>query len=385
MEKTSMRRKLQLVFLLACLAYAGSWAASQAHSLRDRSVVAKMTEKMKTVCAGRYLIDVPAQAVVTTSYERIDGFSIETVEEDDASFRQRIAARELQLQLGGDNAERAVHGGIIDAHDLRIPGMIGRTVVYGRIHSHGIENGRRVDAEWVSVEVHGHKDDLSFSLSAKNVDESDAKAAEALLARLQLRGEDEIPTVGGFCIWRAVFAEPLPAHKTEHIATHIGLPSHPDLAFTFVSMPGGGSDANLIARTERIPAGASADEMLRVTKVRSNRRDIHGLAGEEVIERIREFNFTTTYNLDWETPGEEGNILFPYLSLEAQGGIGRHTGAPPVGSSLHEDALLALWDRIASSIRLRRENAPPRAQPLRSPAQRLSMHAHSGPKVVYNA
>ncbi|MGZ6316838.1 MAG: hypothetical protein ACXWNQ_06220, partial [Anaerolineales bacterium] len=180
-----------------------------------------MTDKMKTVCAGRYLIDVPEQAVVRTSHERIDGFAIDTVEESEAAFRQRIAARELEIQSRGDAAGDAGPGGIIEARDLRIPGMVGRTVVYGRTRSHGIESGRCVDAEWVSVGVHGHEGDLSFSLSAKYVDPADAKAAESLLARLQLRGENEIPAVGGFCIRRAVFAEPLPAHDTEHIATHI--------------------------------------------------------------------------------------------------------------------------------------------------------------------
>lgn len=350
-----MRRMFQLVFLLACLAYAGSRAAAQAHSLRDRSVVAKLTERMKAVCAGRYSIDVPAQAAVSTSHERIDGFAVETVEESEASCRQRIAARELPLQVRGDT------------------------------RSHGIESGRRVDVEWASVEVHGHKSDSSFSLSANYVDESDAKAAEALLARLQLRREDEIPTVGGCCIRHTVCAKPLPPHSTEHIATHIELPGHPDLSLTLVSSPGGGSAPGLSARTARIPVGASAEEALRVTRVRSKRRDIHGLAGEEVIERIQEFNSTTTYKLNRETPGVEDNILLPYLSVEAQAGIGTHPDAPPAGSSLHEDALLALWDRIVSSIRLPKENMLPQAQPPRLPAQRLSTRAQPSPKVAHNA
>jgi len=59
----SQSRKLgwrTLIVLLAALACAGTWAAGQVRSMRDRSEVAKMTEKMKTVCVGRYLIDAAA-------------------------------------------------------------------------------------------------------------------------------------------------------------------------------------------------------------------------------------------------------------------------------------------------------------------------------------
>ena len=41
----------------------------------------------------------------------------------------------------------------------------------------------------------------------------------------------------------------------------------------------------------------------------------------------------------------------PFLSLELQAGISPEPGGKPVNSSLHEDAVLALWDVISSSIR----------------------------------
>src|SRR5579875_3672716 len=90
MTRITTRGWVELVVLLAALACAGSWAAGQVRSMRDRSEVAKMTEKMKTVCVGRYLIDVPARAEVSMSHERIDGFAIETVEESEGAFRERL-------------------------------------------------------------------------------------------------------------------------------------------------------------------------------------------------------------------------------------------------------------------------------------------------------
>jgi hypothetical protein len=327
--------------------------------MRDRFEVAKTTEKMKPVCVGRFLVDLPVHAAVSMSHERIDGFAIETIEENEAQFRTRVADREAAIQARDAEADAQGPGGIIEARDLRIPGMVGRTVIYGRTRSHGFEAGRRVDMEWVSVESHAHVNGLSLSLSAEYVDDDAAKAAEALLTRLRLRGEDEIPSVQGFCIGRAVFAEPLPAHKTEHVAMHVGLPGHPDLALNLVSMPGGGSDPGLMARAAQTDARTGADAMLRMTKLRERKRTVNGIDGEEVLVRAREFNLTTTYAFSWETPGREDDPLQPYLTLALQTGINEHPGGKPVDTTLHEDALLQLWDGIASSIRLRK-SAPVR-------------------------
>lgn len=338
-----------------------------------------MTEKMRTVCVGRYLVDVPVQAEVSMSHERIDGFAIDTVEESEAEFRARVAAREAEIDALGAEAGAQGPGGIVEARDLRIPGMVGRTLVHGRTRSHGFEEGRRVDTQWVSVESHAHIQGLSISLSAKYVDEGDARAAEALLAQLRLRGQDEIPSVPGFCIAHAVFAEPLPPHTTEHIAMHVALPDHPDLALVLVSMPGGGSDPGLIARTRVTDASASADTLLRISKLREGRRSINGIDGEEVLVRAREFNFTTTYGFNWETPGQNNDPLQPYLSLELQTGISERPGGKPVEASLHEDALLALWDSIASSIRPRRNGPQPSsATPLERSGPKLGAVARAG-------
>jgi hypothetical protein len=333
--------------------------------MRDRSEVAKMTEKMKTVCIGRFLIDVPAQSEITVSRERMAGFEIETIEEDDDAFRKRIAARETDIGVQGAGPDR--DGGMVEARDLRVPNMVGRVFIYGRSRGYVMEGDRRVDMESVSVEAHGHVNGLSFSLSATESSESRAKVAEELLARLRVRAEDEIPSVPGFCIWRAVFADPLPAHKTEHIAMHIGFSDHPDVALAFVSLPGGNRSRSLLTRYADMDAEASPDEMLRVSKLRSERRVINELAGEEVLERVRELNFATTYGFVWETQGILDDPQQPFLSLELHGGISPQPGGKPVDASLHEDAVLALWDSISSSIRLRKPGSPPPADPPAEP------------------
>ena len=336
-----------------------------------------MTEKMKTVCIGRFLIDVPSRSEITLSRERMAGFEVETIEESDDAFRNRMAAREADISA----QEKATDsdGGILEARDLRVPNMVGRVFIHGRSRGYVMEGDRRVDMESVSVEAHGHVGGLSFSLFATESSESRAKVAEELLARLRPRAEGDIPTVPGFCVSRGVFADPLPAHKTEHIAMHIGFADHPDVALAFVSFPGGNRSRSLLARYADMDAEASPDEMLRVSKLRSEKRIINELAGEEVLERVRELNFATTYGFVWETQGIQDDPQQPFLSLELHGGMSPQPGGKPVDASLHEDAVLALWDSISSSIRLRRPDDPPRAEPPpEPPGPRLGALATAG-------
>jgi hypothetical protein len=335
--------------------------------MRDRSEVAKMTEQMKTVCIGRFLIDIPAQAEITVSRERMAGFEIQTVEEDDAAFQKRVAEREVDIDSRG--REQDHDGGIVEARDLRVPNMVGRVFIYGRSRGYVMEGDRRVDMESVAVEAHGHMNGLSFSLSATESSEARARTAEELLARLRVRGEDEIPSAPGFCIRRAVFADPLPAHKTEHIAMHIGFADHPDVALAFASFPGGDTSRSLLTRYRDMDAEASPDEMLRVSRLRSGKRTINDLAGEEVLERVHEMNFATTYGFVWETQGMPDDPQQPFLSLELHGGISPRPGGKPVDTSLHEDAVLSLWDGISSSIRLRKFDSPSPTDPTPEPPE----------------
>ncbi|MGZ6316837.1 MAG: T6SS immunity protein Tli4 family protein [Anaerolineales bacterium] len=322
-----------------------------------------MTGNMKTVCVRRYLVDVPAGAEVGFSGSMLAGFDVITTEENESVFRERVAAREAELRDHRADAGSDAEGGLDSARDLRIPGVIGRTLIYGRSRGYLMEGERRVYLESVSVEVYAHSKGLSFELTAKSTEEASAQEAEALLARLQVREEGEVPTVPGFCVPRAVFVEPLPAHTNEHIVMHLGLPDHPDLSLNLASIAGARPGPSLLARIAQTDAMTSADVLLRMAKLREGKRSINGVDGEEVLLRAHEFNFTTTYGFNWEAGGASSDPTQPLLSLELRTGMNQRAGGKPVDTSLHEDALLELWNTISSSIRLRKNRPPPRSGP----------------------
>ena len=345
-----LRGWLALSVGLALLFCGSLWFTGHARGVRD-STMATMTAQMKTVCVGRHLIDVPVRAKVSLSGEMIAGFTIVTFEETEDSFRSRVATREADIIALGEKADPERPGGLIEARGLQLPGLRARTFIYGKGHTHGFENGRRVDSEWVSIESHAHLGNLSLVLSKQYATVAQAGLAESLLARVRLRGEHEAPSASGFCVRRAVFTEPLPAHENEHVVLHVGLLGHPDMGLSLISIANGSTDEGLLARSAATDADASLGERLRVTTLRAGKRTINGIDGEEVLERVRELNFTTGYGFAWEARGAAHDNLRPYLSLNMETGTNPRPGGEPVDSSLDREAVLALWDRISSSLR----------------------------------
>ncbi|WP_198115302.1 T6SS immunity protein Tli4 family protein [Massilia rhizosphaerae] len=353
MKGTMTHGRKKLAVLLFAAGFVAAWAAGQLRRSRDRAMVTNMMGQKQTVCVGRFLVDLPTATEFSLSGERIAGFEIDTVEESKAAFTDRVAAREAEIRAHDATDDRTGEGGMIDAHNLPVPSLFGRSFIYGRSRGYLMDGDRRIDMESVSVESHAHLKGLSFTLSATSVQEDRVKEAEALLARLQVRGENEIPSAPGFCIWRAVFAEPLPKHKSEWITLHVGLPGHPDVGMAFGSAASASTDSTLLERIEHTDAEARIIERLRVTKLRSGKRSINGIDGEEEIERVRELNFTTGYSFVRESQGSPDDLSQPYLLMNMETGTNPRPGGRPVKSSLDEDAALALWDYITLSIRRR--------------------------------
>lgn len=342
--------------------------------LHDKSKVATMTEKMKTVCVGRFLIDVPANAEVSLGRAFIDGFDIEVEAETEQAFAKRVAAREAELgrshnQLGRKTLEVA--------QKINVNGFSGKIFMFGRTRTHHFEYGVRIDSENVELAGYVHQDGLSFTLSSRYYDPDLAKNLPRLLGQLRLRKPDDIPTAGGFCVDRAMFVDPLSAAQLERVVMFAGLPGHPDIAIAFSSMAGLKPQRSLIARNAAAAAGEPFYIRAAFTTLREGVRTINGLTGEELAMRVRELNFTTSYSFDWEMTGKQDDVYAPLLTLELESGIRPRAGAKPVQSSLSEAAMVALWDKIASSVRIRPWQAP-KTSTVRKPPPTLGTVAQAG-------
>jgi hypothetical protein len=167
------------------------------------------------------------------------------------------------------------------------------------------------------------------------------------------------------------------ASQRERVVMFAGLPGHPDIAIAFSTMAGTRPGQSMLARN----AAAAANEPLYVRAafktLREKNRTINGLAGEELALRVREPNFATTFSFDWEMVGKQDDVLAPLLTLEMESGVRPRPGAKPVQSSLSEESLVALWDRISSTIRVR-PTTPPKLAKAAPPLRPLGTLASAG-------
>jgi hypothetical protein len=338
---------------LATALFLGAWVTSAVSSDRDRRQVAKMTGNTKTVCVGRFLIDLPADAEVSLGRAFIGGFDIGAASENEGQFKRRVEARETEIrqaalnELGKENLEAR--------SELTGAGLHGAAFVFGRWGTSWMEKDRRVQVEAVAVEGHVHHGarDVSFNLTAKNYDPARFGTLPILVSHLAQRGAHEIPRQPGFCIDRGLVTAPLSADQNESVTMFAGLPGHPDLAIAFSTRAGAKPDRGLLARSAAALAKLPYYVRAAFRELTEGERTINGLAGEEVVVRVTEANLTTNFSFDWEAAGRADDVNAPLLTLEMQTGISVRAGGKPVQSSLSEAALIDLWKQISSSIRLR--------------------------------
>lgn len=349
------------VLAVLVTALAGTWAVG---AVRDKYEVAKMTEKMKTVCVGRMLIDLPEEARVELYTAWLDGFYIGTVEESADAFARRLAAREEEIQatpdrLGGNKNMESVREVKTDS------GLSGKIFVHSRYVTEGTRarglDLERYRYEGFALEGHVHGDGISFDITAKKYDPARMENLPKLIAKLVGNRTGRIPTEPGFCIDRGYIRDPLIADQNERIEMGAMLPSRPDVAINFDTMAGLKPDSHgLLERREASLARAPLAVNLRFTKLRAAPRTIGGLTGDEVVERVVEENFAIIYGFQWETLGTEDNVFVPALSLLMATGRSKEG---PIPSSLSQPAALDLWDKISSSIRVRPTQAPKASVP----------------------
>jgi hypothetical protein len=339
-----------LVILLAAITLAVS-AMDAVNGRQDRNEVAKMTTQLKTVCAGRFMIDLPQDAQISLSHSSVDGFDIITYpDESDLDFQARISKRERELssqknQFGQKSME--------SSQDIRGDDRTGKIFVFNRISTHLYHGEQKIMLNGVAVNAFLRTGGVSYSLVAKAYDPKQIGNLPRLIAKLRPLAENQRALAPGFCIDRGLIADPLTADQGERVVLFAGLPNHPDLSIVFSSMAGTKPGASLLQRNAENRSKRFAFLGGLFTTLKEGARPVNGLAGEELAVRVREINFATTYGFNWEMGGTENNVLKPFVSLELSTGINPQAGGPPVQSTLSESALKELWESMVSSIRVR--------------------------------
>ncbi|MET0983518.1 MAG: T6SS immunity protein Tli4 family protein [Telluria sp.] len=343
-----------------CAGLVATWAVGKVldkreDARRDQYEVARMTGKMKTVCVGRFLIDVPQEAQVEMSQPRIDGFTLSAFDETEEDFRKRVAVREAQIRAKPD--WRGGNKNLESAREVKTDGglvgkifMHSRTVVEGT-RGNGLGGVERYRDEGITTEALVHGQGISIDVFYADRDPDLIEDLPRLVNQLVTNPDNRTPAEPGFCMDRAYVRDPLNADQREQITMSVRLPNHPDVELMLMLMAGlKPEQQGVLERTDALDIGLSMVERMRITRLRAAPREIGGLTGEELAERVVEENEARVHSFWWEVNGTQDNVFVPNLTLTMTTGNGNRK---PVPSSLSDGAALGLWDKISSSIRLR--------------------------------
>lgn len=303
--------------------------------------------EMKTICVGRFLLDVPAVAQISYRRAFLEGWDIDSnVEETETAFAERLRATE-EKHKAAKNGRGEPSLELVKAIDAN--GTFGKIFVYGRHWGYLIANGEKIHSSEATIDASVRIRGVSFDFAREIADLEDVPKLVRYISQLSPRPGNSIPNETGFCFDEGFLRDPLVAAETERVSVFIGLKGHPDVAIALNTMAGLKHEKTLLQRDAENTVKQS--HLGDFKSLRTGPREINGIPGEEVLEVILEPNGTRGQSLMWESLPKQDSVYRPYLSLELNTGHGEP--GTPVNSSLSDARALALWDRISASLRLR--------------------------------
>lgn len=301
---------------------------------------------MKTICVGRFLLDVPEKAVVTYRGASLSGWEISSWKENEVEFSTAQKEREAKLKI-----EKNSQGGISLelVRDVRHEDLHGKIFVFNRRSAPEYSGGVKTMHHLVAVQAYVRVANVTYKFESEFSSESEIKNLEEIIRKLKPRENSEIPVVAGFCFGQGFLNDPLTADQSEYTGIFLGLEDHPDLAIGLISLAGIDPGKTLIQR-----AGENSikqEYRSHFHTFRQGQRSLNGVPGEEILERVEEPNGSMLQSFMWESLSKTDDVYLPNLVLEFSTGHGK-PGAP-VNSSMSDAEALALWNKISSSLRRR--------------------------------
>ena len=314
---------------------------------RVRTVSADMKDlKMKRVCYGRFLLDVPADAEVSYLGAMIAGWTIATYDnETDEQFTSRVVKKEAQLAGEKNSLGRA---SLESTHRIDTNGVHGKIHVFAREWISHMPAG--MSGENVSVEAMIRVQKHSFNLTIKYADDKDLQELANLVTQFRSREENEIPNEAGYCFKGGFITEPITVKQSERTNMVVDLQGHPDVSIRLRMTAGITTSETLLDRHDRTSAGDPY--RLRFHLFRRSTRVLAEQAGDELLEREHDLNGNYGHRFMWETAHNKTDSVFtPDMSIEMS--TGRNLDGTTVDASLTDAEALVLWDKMLSSLRVR--------------------------------
>lgn len=311
-------------------------------------------EKSKTVCFGRFLVDVPESTKIVWGDASVplgitiypDGVNtVRALEEKfttELKSEKAVYLNDIPLLLSIDKIH-APEGNIVTGYES-----------YDAINGLKISGFFQIGSDGIVVDAR----------PLKNMRDKVVGDIKGIAQLLRIKGETDLPAEPGNCIEHA-FLPDRPGDDEEEPGEHVRigfrLKEFPDVHFSIYVAPSNKYDPesdSLERQFKRIKEDPMTPEeekvMANVKYFREQPRRIH--------------DWHTGYEVLLRTPDEDGSLshhefrikftgvpldrLRPYADIQLQTGV-RDDAAGAAKASLTDEEAIAVWDKITSTIRVR--------------------------------
>jgi len=347
-----------MLALTACDPNPREWRTPNMTKLTPR--LQAMFEKTKTVCFGRFLVDVPASA--TVAWGEVDvplGVSVYPDRVDEVNE----LAEKFIVRL---NSERAIYKNhvplLISVDELSQP--------KGKIIT-GYENFESIDDLKINGYFKMNNDGVVIDARPMRDDKDKTIADIKSIARhLRRLAENEIPTEPGNCIEYAFLPDDpaiVKENQGELIRVGFRLKEFPDThlsIFVRPSNPHNDESNSLKWQLEQLEKRLKAEDpnhpRLKTRYLRRGDRQMHDWVGgfEALSHTPDQPEAHPIHDFGMDFKGVPSDLYKPYLDIRMQTGVFDNV-AGATKATLTDEEAVAVWDRITSTIRVRPTSTAP--------------------------
>jgi hypothetical protein len=378
MPITAIKRLFLVPFAAATLLLAAcdhnpkEWKTPNMTALPPR--LQPMFEKTKTVCFGRFMVDVPASASV--AWGEVDvplGVNIYRNGVDEVKTLAQTFIDEL-------NSEKAINHNdvplLLSVEDMTHP--------EGKIVT-GYEDFEAINGLKINGYFKLNNDGVIVDARPLRPNKDRATATiKSIARRLRQRAENEVPTEPGNCV-QSAFLPDDPSdgkdHPGELIRIGFRLKEFPDThlsIFVGPSNPHYEESGSLEWQLERLEKNLKAEDpnhpRLKTQYFRRGARQIHDwINGFEALSRSPEqAEVHSIHDFGMDFRGVPFDPLKPYADIRMQTGVADNA-AGATKASLTDEEAIAVWDKITSTIRVRPTSTAPVKSADAGPSPRLPL------------
>lgn len=350
---------IHLIFSLAVCGiitaiYFGNTSHLTSYGERMPSKITRVQQtflRTKTVCIGRFLVDVPEHSTVVYGPSHApwpiqkylgDAKNMESL------FSERLAEAEAEKHMarGGLRGKESLVGTAVNG------AARGQKIVFGV--SKGNWGKYKIDSYFSAGEN-------LYVQSADPIPSERNEAIEdlnAIALVVKARDKNEIPTESGVCLDGAFIGQ---TARLTYEAFNLGvrLQEFPDVHFSLsvtkkdVLVESDALEPRLRQAEEMVNRSGQGGWYSRIKTLRRGRRQIAHWHGFEMLAwKPAQAAESESHEFLFVSQGQPNNALQPVLELELHTGVSdNQVGA--VKPSLTDEEALAVWDRLTSSIRVR--------------------------------